>query len=84
MALDDHHETLAVSALDGEPDLILKMPSETYAPVLLTICLGGFFAGLISIIWWLVGISAAAGIAVSIYWLWPRAEVGQIEETAHG
>jgi cytochrome c oxidase subunit I+III len=84
MALDDHHETLAVSPLDGEPALILKMPSETYAPVLLTVCLMGLFYGLIALLWWLVILSIIAGLAVSIYWLWPRAEVGQIEEAAHG
>jgi cytochrome c oxidase subunit I len=82
LVLDHHHETLAVSALDGEPDLILKMPSESFLPVLMALCLGVFFAGLVSRLWWLAGIGVVAGIAVVIAWLWPLAEAGQREVPA--
>jgi cytochrome c oxidase subunit I len=79
LVLDHHHETLGVSVLDGVPDTILKMPSESYLPLLLTLCISAGFAGLISHIW---GISYAAlglGVVVTLIWLWPRAEVGQRE-----
>jgi cytochrome c oxidase subunit 1/cytochrome c oxidase subunit I+III len=82
LVLDHHHETLAVSAIDGEPDLILKMPRETYLPLLLTLCISAFFAGLISHIWWLAAAGVVVGIVVSLAWLWPRAEVGQREVPA--
>ncbi len=82
LVLDHHHETLAVSALDGEPDLILKMPGETYLPLLLTLCISAFFAGLISHIWLLAVAGVVVGIVVSLAWLWPRAEVGQREVPA--
>lgn len=82
LVLDHHHETLAVSPLDGEPDLILKMPGETYLPLLLTLCISAFFAGLISHLWWLAVAGVVVGIVVSLAWLWPRAEVGQREVPA--
>ena len=82
LVLDHHHETLAVTAMDGVPDLILKMPSETYLPLIHTLCLSMFFAGLVSRIWGLAGAGAILAIVVAIIWLWPRAEVGQREMPA--
>jgi cytochrome c oxidase subunit 1/cytochrome c oxidase subunit I+III len=82
LVLDHHHETLAVSAMDGEPDLILKMPSETYMPISLTLCISALFAGLISQLWWLAAVGAVLGIGVAIAWLWPLAEAGQREVPA--
>jgi len=79
LVLDDHHETLGVTAIDGEPDAILKMPSESYLPFLLTLCLSALFAGLLVHLWWLAGAAAAAGTGVTIAWLWPRAEAGETE-----
>jgi hypothetical protein len=79
LVLDHHHETLAVTAMDGVPDLILKMPSESYLPVIHTICLSMFFAGLVTRIWALAGAGAILAIVVAIIWLWPRAEIGQRE-----
>jgi heme/copper-type cytochrome/quinol oxidase subunit 1 len=83
LVLDDHHETLGVTALDGEPDVILKMPSESYMPVLEALCLSALFAGLVAHLWWLALAAIIAGTVVALAWLWPRAEVGQIE-AAHG
>lgn len=76
--LDHHHETLGVTAMDGEPDVILKMPSESYMPFAVTLCLSAFFAGLVARIWPLAGAAAAVCIICSIIWLWPREEAGQI------
>jgi cytochrome c oxidase subunit I+III len=77
LVLDDHHETLGVSAMDGEPDVILKMPSESYMPFVMTLCLSAFFAGLLVHLWWLSAAAAGAGIIAGIAWLWPRAEAGE-------
>ena len=35
MLLDHGRETIATTALDAEPDLILKMPEDTLAPSVL-------------------------------------------------
>jgi cytochrome c oxidase subunit I len=74
--LDHHHEALGVTAMDGEPDVILKMPSDSYAPFLMTLCISAFFAGLLVHWWWLAGAAVGIGIIVGIIWLWPRIEEG--------
>jgi cytochrome c oxidase subunit 1/cytochrome c oxidase subunit I+III len=68
--------------MDGEPDLILKMPSESYMPISLTVCISALFAGLVSQLWWLAAVGAVLGIGVAIAWLWPLAEAGQREVPA--
>lgn len=82
LLLDHHHETLAVSALDGEPDLILKMPGESYSPVLTTVCLSVLFAALVADLWWLAIAGAVATALAGIAWLWPLPEAGQREVPA--
>jgi cytochrome c oxidase subunit I+III len=76
LVLDHHHETVGVTALDGEPDVILKMPGESYMPLLMTLCLSAFFAGLLVHIWPLAGAGAALGIVAGIAWLWPLSDAG--------
>ena len=83
LVLDDHHETLGVSVFDGVPDMIFKMPSPTYLPLLLTLCISAGFAGLISHIWAISYAGLGLGVLVSLIWLWPREEVGQ-RELLHG
>jgi len=77
LVLDEHHETVGVTALDGEPDVILKMPGESYMPFLMTLCLSALFAGLLIHLWWLAAAGAALGIIAGIAWLWPLSEAGE-------
>jgi cytochrome c oxidase subunit I len=77
LLLDHHHETLGVSAIDGEPDVILKMPGESYMPLAMTLCLSAFFSGLLVHWWWLAAAAAGLGVIVGITWLWPRAIAGE-------
>jgi cytochrome c oxidase subunit 1/cytochrome c oxidase subunit I+III len=77
MVLEKGHETLGVTAMDAEPDVILKMPEETYVPVLMAFFLAVFFTGLLVRIWGLAAFGAFAGIAVVFWWMWPRASYGQ-------
>jgi cytochrome c oxidase subunit 1/cytochrome c oxidase subunit I+III len=77
LVLDDHHETLGVSALDGEPEIILKMPSESYMPFAMMLCLSALFAGLLAHLWALAAAAVAVGVIIGIAWLWPRAEAGE-------
>ncbi|HEY7298376.1 MAG TPA: cytochrome c oxidase subunit I [Xanthobacteraceae bacterium] len=76
--LDDHHETMGVTAIDGEPDVILKMPSESYMPFVVMLCLSAFFTGLLVHIWALAGAAVGVGILAVIAWLWPREEAGEV------
>ncbi|MBV9757267.1 MAG: cytochrome ubiquinol oxidase subunit I, partial [Alphaproteobacteria bacterium] len=83
MALTDGHETLGVTPMDSEPDIILKMPEETYAPVLLAGCITVFFCALLARVWWLAAAAVAVGTAITLYWMWPRAKIGQTRSTSH-
>ena len=77
LVLDHHHETLGVTPLDGEPDVILKMPSESYMPLRHDAVLAALFAGLLVHIWALAGAAAALGLVAGIAWLWPLEEAGE-------
>ena len=54
--LDKGREALGTTALDGEPDVILKMPGDSYAPFWLSVALLVFFAGLALTAWWLAAL----------------------------
>ena len=77
LVLDDHHETIGVTAIDSEPDVILKMPGESPMPLIMTLCLSAFFAGLLTHIWALAGGAAGAAVVSGIVWLWPLEEAGE-------
>ena len=46
--LDHGREALGTTALDGEPDIILKMPGDSYAPFLLGVFSTLVFAGMVA------------------------------------
>jgi cytochrome c oxidase subunit 1/cytochrome c oxidase subunit I+III len=84
MLLDHGRETIATDALNGEPEAILKMPGDSYTPLLLTIALTAMFVGMLYHWWWLMLASVAASVAVAVAWLWPSASLGQTAEEHHG
>lgn len=84
-------ETLATTPLDARPDLILKMPEDSYAPFYLGLFSALMFAGLL-LRWWSFAawMAIAAGIALTA-WMWPNRARGrsvpvarQTEKTGHG
>ena len=83
MVLDHGRETAGSTPLDGEPDIILKMPEDSYAPFLLTIAASAGFCGLLLHLWWLAEVGVA-GVAVALaVWLWPERRLGQRVEVKH-
>ena len=76
--LDHGRETLATTPLDGEPDLILKMPEDSYAPFILTVAITAGFTGLLVHWWWLAGISGLVAVGALLVWLWPERRLAQI------
>jgi cytochrome c oxidase subunit I len=82
MVLDRGRESLAVSPLDAEPELILKMPQDTVAPFALTLAASALFVGLLIHAWWLAGLGALGVLAALVWWLWPSARLAEIPGAA--
>ena len=84
LLLDDGRETIGTSALDAVPDVILRMPGDSFAPLVLSIALAFVFVGMLIHSWWLFGIAMTASLIATIAWLWPEARLGQTMEIADG
>ena len=87
MLLDTGKETIATSALDAAPDMILEMPQDSFAPLVLTGGLSVLFIGLLLKTWTVVAIGALLSAAGLLLWLWPRRDLREREpaaEVAHG
>ena len=75
-------DAVAKITTDGDPDLILKMPSDSLAPFLLTIAMAGLFVALLLRAWWLAAVAGSAVLLALVIWLWPERELAQIAEPA--
>jgi cytochrome c oxidase subunit 1/cytochrome c oxidase subunit I+III len=82
MLLDRGRETIGTTVLDAEPDVILKMPGDSYAPLLLALAMTAAFVALLLHSRWGFGIAAVITALTSIGWLWPERSLMQIE-TSH-
>jgi cytochrome c oxidase subunit I+III len=80
LLLDHDRETIATTPFDSDPDLILKMPSDSFAPFILTIGLSAIFVGLLfhSFLWPLAVAGALVGAAAILVWLWPERKLAQV------
>ena len=81
--LDHGHETFGVTPMDGVPDVILKMPEDTYVPVATAFAIAVFFAGLLVHLWVLAGVGSFLVLLALLWWMWPSGEAGQTEDPAH-
>jgi cytochrome c oxidase subunit 1/cytochrome c oxidase subunit I+III len=79
MLLEEGRETIATTALDAEPDMVLEMPEDSYAPLLLAIGTAVVFVGLLLKLWILAGVGAAIAFVSILVWLWPRRELRERE-----
>jgi cytochrome c oxidase subunit I len=80
LLLDAGKETIATSALDASPDMILEMPGDSCAPLALTIGLSIFFAGLLLKNWLAAGAGILVAAAGILFWLWPRRDLREREQ----
>jgi len=78
LRLEAGRETLATSALDADIDLVMKMPGDTLAPLVLTIGMALAFVGLLLHLAWLTIAAALVTLAALVAWLWPQRELAQI------
>ncbi|MEM5326320.1 cytochrome c oxidase subunit I [Paraburkholderia sp. JHI2823] len=72
-------EALGITPLTGEPDVILKMPEDSYAPFVLGIAATFVFVGLLMHSVWLTALAALTCGTALLAWLWPRRELLQRE-----
>ena len=79
MLLDVGKETIGTTALDAQPDMILEMPEDSLAPVVLALGLAGVFTGLIMKAWVVTAISTALLAVALLWWLWPRRSLRERE-----
>jgi cytochrome c oxidase subunit I len=89
MLLEHGKETIATTALDAEPDMVLEMPADSFAPLLLAVGTSVVFVGLLLKLRALTGIGGAVAFIALLVWLWPRRELREREpaparEPAHG
>jgi cytochrome c oxidase subunit I len=83
LLLDQGRETIGTSALDAEPDMVLEMPGDSAAPLLLAMGLAISFAGLLLKAWTVAAIGGAITALAILAWIWPRRELRE-REPAHG
>ncbi|HEX4507564.1 MAG TPA: cytochrome c oxidase subunit I [Alphaproteobacteria bacterium] len=81
--LDHGRETIGTTPLDGDIDLILKMPEDSYAPFMLSVAISAFFLALLLHWWWLAAAAGVATIGAIAIWLWPEHDLGQTADAGH-
>ena len=69
--LDTGRETLGTSALDAEPEQVLRMPEDSIWPLLLGLALTVTAYGLLTGAWWIAAAGAAFSAVSVAGWLWP-------------
>ncbi|HET6907380.1 MAG TPA: cbb3-type cytochrome c oxidase subunit I [Rhodanobacteraceae bacterium] len=74
--LDHHHEIPGTTVLDAEPDVILKQPHPTLAPLIMALLIAGTFVGMLMTMWWVAFGCMCAMVPALFYWFWPRQATG--------
>jgi len=72
MTLDHGKETVTTTPMDAEPDRIVEMPEESWAPLLLTVALGILFVALLLKLWLVIALGGLLVFTALLFWLWPR------------
>jgi heme/copper-type cytochrome/quinol oxidase subunit 1 len=83
MLLDAGRETIGTTALDGEPDIILEMPQDSLAPLVLAVGVSVLFAGMLLKAWSVTAPGVAIAAVALLLWLWPRRDLRE-REPSHG
>jgi cytochrome c oxidase subunit 1/cytochrome c oxidase subunit I+III len=81
--LDDGRETIGTSALDATPDVILRMPGDSFAPFWLALFLALMFLAMLLHSWWGFGVTLFASFVGAVCWLWPEDRLGQTMDIVH-
>jgi cytochrome c oxidase subunit I len=79
VVLDKGKETLGTTMLDAVPDVIVKMPEDSLAPLLLSLALAALFSTMMLEAWWWLAVSAFAILIITAFWLWPQRALAETE-----
>ena len=69
-AEEGRRETLVTSVLDGEPEQCLRVPGNSFLPMLAAIFIGASFIGTAFHLYWTSLWVGLLGVAVILVWLW--------------
>ena len=83
MTLDQGKETITTTPMDAEPDRIVEMPEDSWAPFLLTLALAVLFVAMLLKSWLVIAIGGLLVFGALLFWLWPRRRLLE-REVAHG
>jgi len=75
--LDEGRETMGTTALDAEPDVILRMPSDSYVPLAFALAMSVSFVGLLLQHPTFAGVGVILMAAALVAWLWPERRLAQ-------
>ena len=79
LLLDQGKETVGTTALDAAPDMILEMPEDTFAPLVLTVGLAVAFVGLLLKNWTTTILGGLIVLVALLAWMWPRRQLRERE-----
>ncbi len=77
LLLDHGRETIGTTALDAEPDAILRMPGDSLLPLLTALTTSAIFVGLLLRSPWLTLGCLLITFVACVAWLWPEPKLGQ-------
>ena len=84
LVLDQGKETVGVTVLDAEPDVILKMPGDSLLPLQAALGMTLIFCGMLLINYWVIGAGAVWTALVLLFWLAPRDHADSERAAVHG
>ena len=70
-------ETIGTSPIDAAPEIILKMPDDSYTPFFVGLFVSLVFVGMLLHWWNFTGLMIILAIVALIVWMWPRKTLAQ-------
>jgi cytochrome c oxidase subunit I+III len=83
-APDMRRETIITSVVDGRPEQVLRVPGNSWWPLLAAVATGGFFIGATFHFWVTTAVSAVLSVAFILCWVWNSAEIPERNERDAG
>jgi cytochrome c oxidase subunit I len=83
MTLDQGKEVVTTTPMDAEPDRIVEMPQDSWAPILLAGALALLFAALLFKAWAVAALGGMLVFGALLLWLWPQRRLFE-RKPAHG